>query len=142
MASSWGTSWGSSWGNSWGSVTQPIPPHGGLGHGKKRHELCVISVDGQDYRVHIDNLYAFLERKREESAKPKIKRAKKGKKALVKKPPKIVLKSAPYEYKAQIQASVDRSNEILRKIWEGNLTRLINEAEHEEAIALILMMED
>ena len=114
-------------------------PGGGISH--KRPQICVISVDGQDYRVHLDNVYAFLERKREESAKPKVRKGK-SKKALVKKPPKIVLKSVPYEYKAQIQASVDWSNEILRKLWEGSLTRLINEAEQEEALALVLLMED
>jgi hypothetical protein len=120
------------------------PPHGGIGHGGKRHkkpELCVISVDGQDYRVHVENVYAFLERQKE--ARPKVeKKTKKARKAIAKsKPPKIVIKSAPIDYISQIQASVDRSNEILRKIWEGNLTRLINEAEQEEAIALVLMMD-
>jgi hypothetical protein len=129
------------WNGGWyGGLGTPTPRGGGIGHHKKKHELCVISVDGQDYRVHIDNLYAFLERKREEVVKPK--KSKKSRKAITRKPPKIVLKAAPYEYKAQIQASVDRSNEILRKMWEGNLTRLINEAEQEEAIALVLMMEE
>ena len=117
--------------------------HGGIGHRKRRHELCVVSVDGQDYRVRFENLQLFLERKREEAAKPKVVKIKKSRKALAKsKPPRIVVKSAPPEYKMQIQASVDRTNEILRKIWDGNLTRLINEAEQEEALALVLMMED
>jgi len=118
--------------------------HGGIGHRKRRHELCVVSVDGQDYRVDFDNLQAFLERKRLETPKIRIKKSKKAKKSqrVISKPPHIVIKSAPPEYKMQIQASVDRTNEILRKIWEGNLTRLINEAEQEEALALVLMMED
>jgi len=117
--------------------------HGGIGHRKRRHELCVVSVDGQDYRVRFENLQSFLERKREEAAKPKVVKIKKSRKALAKsKPPRIIVKSAPPEYKMQIQASVDRTNEILRKIWDGNLTRLINEAEQEEALALVLMMED
>lgn len=118
---------------------------GGIGHGKgkKKPELCVISVDGQDYRVSLDNLQSFLERIREKPVEVvKKKKGRKSKKQIKTKPPKVVLKSAPIEYKMQIQASVDRSNEILRKIWEGNLTRLINEAEHEEAIALVLLMED
>jgi hypothetical protein len=116
--------------------------HGGIAHYK--HHLCVISVDGQDYRVSLENIQAFLERKRLEPPKVKIRKSKKSKKPrkVISKPPHIVIKSAPPEYKAQIQASVDRTNEIIRKMWEANLTKLINEAENEEALALVLMMED
>jgi hypothetical protein len=120
---------------------------GGISHGGKRgrkHKLCVISVDGQDYRVDFDNIQAFLERKRLEEPKIRVKKSKKSKKPqkVISKPPHIVIKSAPPEYKAQIQASVDRTNEIIRKMWEDNLTKLINRAEQEEALALVLMMED
>jgi hypothetical protein len=126
-------------------IPEVVRGGGGIGH--KKPELCVLTIDGQDYRIRLENLQNFLEEnnKKEKDKYPKIKaKKKKTKKADIKtlyKPEKIVVKSVPFEYKAQTQASVDRTNEILRKIWESNLTRLINEAEEEEALALVLMME-
>jgi len=116
---------------------------GGIGHGSKKPRIAVVTIEGQDYRVPIDKLQSFLDAQKKIAETQKVVKTKKSRKALAKsKPPKIIIKSAPPEYKMQIQASVDRTNEILRKIWEGNLTRLINEAEQEEALALVLMMED
>ena len=124
-------------------VVPPVAQPSGGGFSHKHPQICVITIDGQDYRVRLENVQSFLERQKRNVETPKVAKSKKARKALAKNnPPIIVVKSAPPEYRMQIQASVDRSNEILRKIWEGNLTRLINEAEQEEALAIVLMMED
>lgn len=122
-------------------------PSGGISHGGKRKkpQIAVITVDGQDYRVPIDQVQAFLDRMREQVVKPEKaiakvekKKAKAPKKAY--EPPVIVVKSAPPDVMQMISARVDRSNEIIRKMWEGTILRRIREMEIDDEEAIILLL--
>ena len=122
-----------------------IASGGGIGHGskktKKTPDIAVVTVDGQDYRVPIKELPAFLARKREELQEPAAvekvirKRSKKAEAT----PPRISVKLAPAEFKALVEATVDKSNEILAGIWEGLVKNHQREMEDEETLILLLI---
>lgn len=113
------------------------------GGGFRRPLVAVIEVDGKAYRVPIDRAQDFfdaLKKKVKTLPKPKFKRAKK-KGKIVKEiidPIKIVIKSAPVEYFAQIEAMVDRADEILNTIWNRALQKYLIELDDEEVILLLI----
>lgn len=168
--SSWGSSWGDAWASAWGDVTTnpgsirgtasgsstasgtlsfiTVAVGGGIGHSKTRvakPKIAVVTIDGQDYRIPIDRVQSFLDAqvKKLEVVKP-VKVVKKNNKKTVKvenKPPQIVIKSAPVEMMPMIQSYIDKSNEILRIIWERTIARMIQDMEDDDAIAMLLLME-
>lgn len=135
MASAWGKSFGSAWGSAWGLIASVITPKGG-GFSRKP-KLAVITVDGQDYRVPIEKLPQFLSRIRDEVSQVGTVR-KKQKKKVKQTAPVVRVKFAPVEYKATVQAEVDRTNELIAEMWSRVLARLINDLEDEEILVLLL----
>ena len=116
---------------------------GGIGHGKKaKPQLVVVTVDGQDYRVPIAKLQAFLDSlKKEVQTSEVVKRqVKKIRKAATPKfeAPRIVVKSAPVEYLPMVQQQVDRSNEIMVALWQRAIENALMELEAEETLLLLL----
>lgn len=109
---------------------------GGFSRAGRRPQIVVVSVDGQDYRIHIDNLAEFLESIKEdvkETGKPKAKA-----KVSRTKAPQVVIKSAPAEFIATVESAVDRVNEQLSVVWLRYLERNLQELEDEEVLALLL----
>lgn len=137
----WGGAWGWSWSRKGSSVA--AGGHGGF----RRPLIAVIEVDGTSYRVPIDRAQEFFDALKakikalpKKQQKPKLKRKmKKGRvvKELVE-PIKIVIKSAPIEYFAQIEAIVDRTQEIFNTIWNRALQKYLLEQDDEEAILLLI----
>jgi len=105
---------------------------GGIGHNRKKDrvrkpEIAVITVDGQDYRVPIKDVPAFLERMKEEAVSPEPDTPKKSVKT--KKSayiwPAITVKEVPQEFKFQLDSQVERINaEIMDKISAGLASHL------------------
>ena len=132
-----------------GTVTAESVPNisaGVPGRGRPRihRPIAVVEYDGRDYRVPLDKLDDFLElvKKKAETPEP-VKVVKKKKKKTLKvspqQPPKLVIKSAPPEFLMEFEQFVDRSNEILDKIWQGMISRALAELDDEEAILLTLL---
>lgn len=124
-------------------VEQLVAIGGGIGHAKRpRPQLAVVTVDGQDYRVPIAKLQAFLDSlKKEVQASEVVKRkVKKIRKAATPKfeVPRIVVKSAPAEYLPMVQQQVDRSNEIMAVLWQRAIELALMELEDEETLMMLL----
>lgn len=143
MASAWGNSFGKAWGSSWGRIATASAGGAVSRGGSKRPLIAVVEVDGKSYRVPIDQAQEFfdaLKQKVKALPKPVFKRRKKKGRIIkeVIEPIKIVIKSAPVEYFAQIEAMVDRTNEIFNTIWNRALQRYLLEMDDEEAILLLI----
>lgn len=128
------------------TVTTPAVG-GGISHSKKakKPEIVVVTVDGQDYRVPVNQLQAFLDGIKEEAKQPEVvskkiekKRVKAPEKAY--EPPRVVIKSAPPDVMQMIRARVDRSNELIAKIWAGTIARKIREMEIDEEESILLLL--
>lgn len=121
---------------------------GGIGHGGKKHkkpDIVVVTVDGQDYRVPVNQLQAFLDGIKEEAKKPeevikKVAKRKAKKPAKASAPPQVIIKSAPADIMQFVRAQVDRSNEIIASIWAGTLARKVREMEIDEEESIILLL--
>lgn len=116
---------------------------GGIGHGKKKPRLAVITVDGQDYRVPVEEVPAFLARMREELQEPAaiekaVEKRVKTKKTTVVEPPRIMVKSAPVEIIREIKIDVEKSNKIIEALWSGLVAMYEREIDEEETIILLL----
>jgi hypothetical protein len=127
------------------SVPVPVVAAGVPGRGRPRihRPIAVVEYDGRDYRVPLDNLDSFLELIKKKAEKPEpVKVVKKKKKKTLKvsseQPPKLVIKSAPPEFMAEFKQFVDKSNEVLEKIWQGLISRALAELDDEEALLLLL----
>ena len=143
MASAWGKSWGKAWGNSWGRILAAVTGGAVSRGGSRRPLIAVVEVDGKAYRVPIDQAQEFFDALKDKiKALPKpIFRRKKKKGKIIKEiiePIKIVIKSAPIEYFAQIESMIDRTNEIFNTIWNRALQKYLLELDDEEAILLLL----
>lgn len=124
-----------------------IPPApvqgGGIGHGKRQKpQIIVVTVDGLDYRVRLENLQAFLdalktEAKKEEVVKRKVQKIRKAATPKIE-APRIVVKSAPVEYLPMVQQAVDRSNEVMSVLWLRAIERALMELDDEETLLLLL----
>lgn len=141
MASAWGSSWGQAWGNAWGSIVSAVQG-GGFSRSRNSPQIVVVSVDGQDYRVSIYTLQAFLDALKKdvqtsEVVKRKVQKIRKAKSPVVE-APRIVVKSAPVEYLPMVQQQVDRSNEIMAVLWLKAIERALLELDDEETLMLLL----
>ncbi len=115
--------------------------------GSRRQRIAVVEYDGRDYRVPLESLDSFLDlvKKKAETPAPVKVVSKKKKKTLQvtnEQPPKLVIKSAPAEVMFEFEQFVDRSNEILEKIWQGLVARTLAEtlAELDDEEAMLLLM--
>lgn len=143
MASAWGNAFGKAWGNSWGRLVTASTGGAASRGGFKRPLIAVVEVDGKAYRVPIDQAQEFfdaLKAKVKSLPKPVFKRRKKKGRIIkeVIEPIKIVIKSAPVEYFAQIEAMVDRTSEVFNTIWNRALQQYLLEQDDEEAILLLI----
>lgn len=123
----------------------PATTGGGIGHGKKQRKprLAVITVDGQDYRVPVEEVPAFLARMREELQEPAaiekaVEKRAKTKKSVVVEPPRIRVKSAPVEIIQQVKIDVEKNNKIIEALWSGLIAMYEREIDEEETIILLL----
>lgn len=131
-----------------GAVIPPAVTAGGRGskgREERQHKpVAIVEYKGRDYRVPLDALDSFLEviKKKAEQPEP-VKVVKRKKKKTLKvqpnQPPLLVIKSAPVEYQIEFKQFVDRSNEILMKIWQGMIARSLAELDDEEAILMCLL---
>ncbi len=116
---------------------------GGIGHGKRQKpQIVVVTVDGLDYRVRLENLQAFLdalktEAKKEEVVKRKVQKIRKAATPKIE-APRIVVKSAPVDYLPMVKQAVDRSNEIMSVLWLRAIERALMELDDEETLLLLL----
>ena len=138
MASAWGSSWGSAWGDSWGTVggaAAPVKRGGGIGHSGRRPLKIVLSVNGEERTIDEDEIEEFVEEIKEtiDSLPNKTRRN-----GSYSKPPVIVIKSAPNLALWDIQRSVNKSNDILKVVWQRSMQNYLNELEDEDAITWIL----
>jgi hypothetical protein len=124
------------------SVATVAPASGVRGAKRRKSAIAVVEYDGRDYRVPLDSLDSFLEliKQKAETPKPVKVIAKKKKKTLQvsTQSPRLVIKSAPPDFMAEFRQFVDRSNEVLDKIWQGLVSRELAELDDEEAVLLLI----
>lgn len=124
-------------------------PTGGAGgsssRNKKRPSLVIVEVDGKEYKVPIEQLQEFLDavaKERQETIEKPVVKAKKSVQKKVQEqpiaPPQITVKSIHSEDIALVQKHVDRTNEIMRQVWEGALKRYLEDIEEEEWLLMLL----
>ena len=123
---------------------QDEPVRGGaVSRSKAPRKRVIVEVDGKEYIVPVEGLQEFLDavsQKVERVAQaPKKRKARKQKAVDIKTAPVVKVVSAPIEEIALIQRHIDRTNEIMRQVFEGALQRYLDELEDEEALLWLIV---
>ena len=109
-----------------------------------RGKRVVVEVDGKEYVVPIEGLQEFLDEIKnqaklvEQSQTKRKKRKKDVRSPAITHQPVVKVISAPLEEIALIQRHVDRTNEIMRQVWESALQRYLEDIEEEEWLLMLL----
>lgn len=125
-------------------ATSTQPQGGAVSRSNKPRKRVVVEVDGKEYVVPIEGLQAFLDEIKNQAKlveQPAPKRKKRTKKVVDTKitdQPVVKVVSAPPEEIALIQRHIDRTNEIMRQVWESALQRYIEDIEEEEWLLMLL----
>ena len=124
------------------SQTPDEPVRGGaVSRSKTPRRRVIVEVDGKEYIVPVEGLQEFLDAisKKAEAVAPKKRKARKQKAVDIKTAPVVKVVSAPIEEIALIQRHIDRTNEIMRQVFEGALQRYLDELEDEEALLWLIV---
>lgn len=113
---------------------------GAAGSKTRRRRLVIVEVDGKDYRVPVELLQEFLSAVSDKAEQKPIPKKRKQKQKVVEAvaPPQIVIKSVAQADIELVQRHVDRTNEIMRQVWEGALKRYLEDIEEEEWLLMLL----
>lgn len=124
---------------------EQITLNGAASRSRVARRRVVVDVDGKEYVVPIEDLQEFLNaisEKTERVAKaPKKRKAREQKKIDIQEvyAPEIKIISVPFEEIALIQRNIDRTNEIMRQVFEGAIRRYLQDLEDEEECLLMLL---
>ncbi len=122
-------------------VEAPPVGAGGSSSRKKRPRIAIVEIDGKEYRVPVEQLQEFLNaipQKADPQPIPKKRKQKQKAVQAVQSAPQIIVRSIPVEDIELVQRHVDRTNEIMRQVWEGAIKRYLEDIEEEEWLLMLL----